>query len=177
MIPEYDVVVIDEAHELTARVTQAATDELSASTTSSAPPAAPSATSTATRPTTSPTPPTRCATRSPRPPPGRLDARARRSSPTRWCWCATPPGPASRRTPRRRDDGEGDAGRTQAKGSVQEVFVNAERMAADLESDVLWLSEGTERIPPRLCVAPLQVWGPMRDKLLTDKTVVFTRPR
>src|SRR4051794_38601114 len=31
MIPEYDVVVIDEAHELTARVTQAATDELSAS--------------------------------------------------------------------------------------------------------------------------------------------------
>src|SRR5689334_2734062 len=31
MIPDYDVVVIDEAHELTARVTQAATDELSAS--------------------------------------------------------------------------------------------------------------------------------------------------
>src|SRR6202000_287748 len=28
MIPDYDVVVIDEAHELTARVTQAATDEL-----------------------------------------------------------------------------------------------------------------------------------------------------
>src|SRR3954454_7533574 len=28
MIPEYDVVVIDEAHELSARVTQAATDEL-----------------------------------------------------------------------------------------------------------------------------------------------------
>src|SRR3954453_7073153 len=30
MIPEYDAVVIDEAHELVARVTQAATDELSA---------------------------------------------------------------------------------------------------------------------------------------------------
>ncbi len=30
MIPDYDAVVIDEAHELTARVTQAATDELSA---------------------------------------------------------------------------------------------------------------------------------------------------
>ncbi len=29
MIPEYDVVVVDEAHELSARVTQAATDELS----------------------------------------------------------------------------------------------------------------------------------------------------
>src|ERR687898_1513119 len=30
MIPDYDTVVIDEAHELTARVTQAATDELAA---------------------------------------------------------------------------------------------------------------------------------------------------
>src|SRR4029453_9692048 len=28
MIPDYDVVVVDEAHELTTRVTQAATDEL-----------------------------------------------------------------------------------------------------------------------------------------------------
>ena len=60
------------------------------------------------------------------------------------------------------------------QGSVQEVFVTAERMAADLESDVLWLAEGGDRFPPRLCVAPLEVWGPMRDKLLTDKTVVFT---
>ena len=43
---------------------------------------------------------------------------------------------------------------------------------------MLWLSEGgtgaQSRIPPRLCVAPLEVWGPMRDKLLTDKTVVMT---
>src|SRR5690606_28057493 len=30
-IPEYDVVVVDEAHELSARVTQASTDELSPS--------------------------------------------------------------------------------------------------------------------------------------------------
>jgi ATP-dependent DNA helicase DinG len=76
--------------------------------------------------------------------------------------------------PKEADTGEADAGRTQARGSVQEVFVTAERMAADSEADVLWLSEGTDRIPPRLCVAPLEVWGPMRDKLLTDKTVVMT---
>jgi ATP-dependent DNA helicase DinG len=67
-----------------------------------------------------------------------------------------------------------DAGRTQARASVQEVFVTAERMAARAESDVLWLSEGGDRVPPRLCVAPLEVSGPMRDKLLTDKTVVMT---
>ncbi|WP_323792231.1 ATP-dependent DNA helicase, partial [Nocardioides sp.] len=48
-------------------------------------------------------------------------------------------------------------------------------------TDVLWLNEGgtgapgfSSRIPPRLCVAPLEVWGPMRDKLLSDKTVVMT---
>ena len=71
-------------------------------------------------------------------------------------------------------EGEGDAGRTQAKGMVQEVFVNAERMAAGSQADVLWLGEARDRFPARLHVAPLQVWGPMRDKLLTDKTVVFT---
>jgi ATP-dependent DNA helicase DinG len=72
------------------------------------------------------------------------------------------------------DDAEPDAGLTQARGSVQEVFATAERMAAQLASDVLWVTEGSDRIPPRVCVAPLQVWGPMRDKLLADKTVVFT---
>ena len=63
---------------------------------------------------------------------------------------------------------------TQAKGSVQEVFATVERMAADLESDVLWLTEGGDRLPPRLCVAPLEVWGPMREKLLSDKTAILT---
>jgi ATP-dependent DNA helicase DinG len=177
MIPDYDVVVIDEAHELTARVTQAATDELSANDVD------------------------RAARRSQRwvdgdqandladagdtlrdaiaeASPGRFDVVPQQLADAlvlvrdaaRACLSAYP----------KENDaaggsvGEGDAGRTQARGSVQEIFVNAERMAADLDSDVLWLSEGTERIPPRLCVAPLQVWGPMRDKLLTDKTVVFT---
>jgi ATP-dependent DNA helicase DinG len=174
MIPDYDVVVIDEAHELTARVTQAATDELSASDVD------------------------RAARRSQRwvegdeaddladagealrdaiagARPGRFDvvpeeladALALVRDAARSCLSAYPKeaGDAG---------GDGDAGRTQARGSVQELFANAERMAAGLESDVLWLAEGTDRIPPRLCVAPLQVWGPMRDKLLSDKTVVFT---
>jgi len=57
---------------------------------------------------------------------------------------------------------------------VQDVFVNAERMAADSDSDVLWLGGAGDRSPARLHVAPLQVWGPMREKLLSDKTAVFT---
>lgn len=179
MIPEYDVVVIDEAHELSARVTQAATDELSYPEIE------------------------RAARRSAKHvsgsagggseaddlsdaaealrdamdgcPPGRIDA-----VPTdladalqlvrdaaRALLSAFPKESAG--------DGEADPGRTQARGWVQELFATAERMAADLESDVLWLADrDRNRGGNQLCVAPLQVWGPLRDKLLTNKTVVFT---
>jgi len=174
MIPDYDAVVIDEAHELVARVTQAATDELAVTDVE------------------------RAARRAQRhvgesdagdrladasddlaeaiaaSSPGRFDtvpdqlaeALARVRDAARACLSAFPreaPGEAS-----------ADAGLTQAKGMVQDVFVHAERMALDSDADVLWLGEASERMPARLHVAPLQVWGPMRDKLLADKTVVFT---
>ena len=178
MIPAYDVVVIDEAHELVARVTQAATDELAPSdvdraarrsqkhvgkeSSAAGDPAgdladAGDALATAIAETG----------------PGRLDsvpdalgdALVLVRDAARACLSAYP---------RESEAGEGDAGRQQARGSVQEVFTTAERMAATTEGDVLWLSEPTDRMPARLHVAPLQVWGPMREKLLADKTVVFT---
>ena len=172
MIPDYDCVVIDEAHEVTARVTQAATDELAVADVA------------------------RSAKRSQRfvegseaeglddaasalaaaiadCPPGRIDrlpealgdALVLVRDAARACVSAYPKDGAA---------GDADAGRTQARGLVQEVFVTADRMASGADADVRWLSEGTERMPPRLHVAPLQVRGPMRDKLLADKTVVFT---
>jgi ATP-dependent DNA helicase DinG len=172
MIPDYDVVVVDEAHEVVTRVTQAATDELFAADVD------------------------RAARRSRRFVegtqaddladagdalgaaigdclPGRFDV-----VPEVLADALVLVRDAARATlsayPKETDGADADAGRTQARGSVQEVFVTAERMAARSESDVLWLSEGSDRMPPRLCVAPLEVWGPMREKLLTDKTVVLT---
>jgi ATP-dependent DNA helicase DinG len=175
MIPEYDVVVIDEGHELTARVTQAATDELWASEVE------------------------RAARRSARhvrsdtdDPAGDLEDAAAvlrgaigEARPGRF---ETVPDDladalvlvrdAARALasafPKADAGDEPDAGLTQAKGNVQELFATADRMAANADSDVLWLTEGTDRLPPRLCVAPLQVWGPLRDKLLAEKTVVMT---
>jgi ATP-dependent DNA helicase DinG len=172
MIPDYDAVVIDEAHELVARVTQAATDELAPSDID------------------------RAARRSRKfvdgseaddladagdalaaaiaeCEPGRFDtvpealadALVLVRDGARACLSAYP---------REKDETDGDAGRQQARGSVQEVFTIAERMASDSDADVLWLSERTERQPARLHVAPLEVRGPMREKLLADKTVVFT---
>ncbi len=175
MIPDYDVVVIDEAHELTARVTQAATDELWASEVE------------------------RAARRSSRhtksdkgDPAGDLEdaadalrAAIGESKPGRFD--AVPDELADALVlvrdaaralasafPKSDAGDEPDAGFTQAKGNVQELFATADRMAANADSDVLWLTEGTDRLPPRLCVAPLQVWGPLRDKLLSEKTVVMT---
>ncbi|SFC30088.1 ATP-dependent DNA helicase DinG [Nocardioides terrae] len=174
MIPDYDAVVIDEAHELVARVTQAATDELNSFDVE------------------------RAARRSRRyvegdeaedladaadtlkvamieASPGRFetlpadlhDALVLVRDAARAALSAYPKKQGGK-------DDNADAGLQQAKGSVQDVFAIAERMAANTEHDVLWMSEGGDRAPSRLHVAPLQVWGPMRDKLLAEKTVVFT---
>ena len=90
MIPDYDVVVIDEAHELVARVTQAATDELFAADVDRAARRSPAVdVGRRPRPTTSPTPATRCAAAIADVAPGRFDELSPSRSPTRWCWCAT----------------------------------------------------------------------------------------
>jgi ATP-dependent DNA helicase DinG len=180
MIPDYDVVVVDEAHEVVARVTQAATDELLASDVDRAARRARRYVDSAADDTSAADDLADAgdalAAAIAESKPGRFDevpetladALVLVRDAARACLSAFPKETDAGAA------GEADAGRTQARGSVQEVFVTAERMAAHAESDVLWLSEGGDRVPPRLCVAPLEVWGPMRDKLLTDKTVVMT---
>ncbi len=173
MIPEYDVVVIDEAHELTARVTQAATDELS------------------------PNDVERTARRAQRHVDGgQADDLADAGEALRHAVDSASGGrletvpqdisdalvlvrDAARAVvsafPKATPGEDADAGATQAKGWAQEIFATAERMAADSEYDVLWVNEReVRRGGNQLCVAPLNVAGPMRDKLLTDKTAVFT---
>ena len=172
MIPEYDVVVVDEAHEVVARITQAATDELSVGDVERAARRAQrwvedtqaddlddaaGALEGALAQTE--------AGRIDRIPADLADALVLVRDAARACLGAFP----------KEGDAEADAGRSQARAGVQEVFNHAERMAADLDSDVLWRNDREPaRGGPQLCVAPLQVWGPMRDKLLRDKSVVFT---
>ena len=170
MIPEYDVAVIDEAHELVARVTQAATNELSAADVD------------------------RAARRAQRHVEGsEADDLADAAEALRDVIDAAPAGRidsvpieladalALVRDAARalvsafpRDTGD-DAGVTQAKGWAQEIFATAERMAAGSDWDVLWLNDrDPHRGGNQLCVAPLQVASTMRDRLLAEKTVVFT---
>ena len=172
MIPEYDAVIIDEAHELVARVTQASTDELSVSEIE------------------------RAAKRA-----GRhvrddsADDLAGSADALFEALAATEPGRIDTQTEQLgaalaavreaaralvsampKDSGnEADATLTQARGWAQEIFATAGRMAAHSEYDVLWLADpGPARGGKHLCIAPLNVAGPMREGLLADKTVVFT---
>ncbi|MEZ0578123.1 ATP-dependent DNA helicase [Nocardioides sp. MH1] len=175
MIPEYDVVVIDEAHELTARVTQAATDELWASEVERAARRAArhvrSETDDPAGDLEDAAAVLRGAIGEARP--GRFEA-----LPDELADALALVRDAARALasafPKADTKDEPDAGLTQAKGAVQELFATADRMAANADTDVLWLTEGTDRLPPRLCIAPLQVWGQLRAKLLADKTVVMT---
>ncbi|MEO5652811.1 MAG: ATP-dependent DNA helicase [Marmoricola sp.] len=181
MIPEYDVAVVDEAHELVSRVTQAATDELAVPDIE------------------------RTARRAQRHVEGsEADDLADAAEVLRRAVDATESGRVDRQPeeladalalvrdaaralvsafPKEASSGGGgqpDAASVQAKGWTQELFKTAERMAAASDKDVLWVAERSGGRNDRgsrnayLCVAPLEVAGPMRDKLLAEKTVVFT---
>ena len=173
MIPEYDVVVVDEAHELTARVTQAATDELSVPEIERS---ARRAQKHVTGKEADDLADAADALRSAYDdcPPGRIDslpealgeALALVRDSARALLSAFPKDAA---------EADADAGRTQARGWVQEIFKNTERMAAHTDADVLWLAERERsRGGSQLCVAPLHVWDQLRQRLFGAKTVVLT---
>ncbi|MGH3368131.1 MAG: ATP-dependent DNA helicase [Nocardioidaceae bacterium] len=172
MIPEYDAVVVDEAHELSARVTQAATDELSPAMVERAAQRArnfvdgPSAdeladTADALRSALADL----AAGRVEHPGVALGDALALVRETARTCWSAL-----SGST-----DTEGDAARQQARGMTDEVRQVADRMATAWERDVLWVADrDRSRGGDALRVAPIAVAIPLRENLLSEKTVVFT---
>jgi len=172
MIPEYDAVVVDEAHELTGRVTQAATDELSAAMVDRAGRRARNAVREGEAPDDLVDAADALRDAVAASPVGRLDALPTQlvdalalvRDSARACWSAIP-----------KDDGDADPVRQQARALTDEVRKVAERMAGSSERDVLWVAE---RDPARggneLRVAPLDVSVPLREKLFRAKTVVLT---
>ncbi|GAB1822440.1 ATP-dependent DNA helicase [Herbidospora sp. RD11066] len=182
LLPDHDVVVVDEAHELVDRVTSVVTDELSEATVGLA------------------------ARRAGRlieqhladrlqeaaedlgslllaAPAGRVDdlpqslgltlALVRDAAFT----CITALG--SRNADK--DDPEGAGAKKAAFTVLDDAHDTAQRMldafGAESEVDraeVVWLDEANGRIPPTLRVAPLSVGGMLRDKLFGDRTIVLT---
>jgi ATP-dependent DNA helicase DinG len=66
-----------------------------------------------------------------------------------------------------------DAAKQQAQAVVQEVYDVAERMAGLNEYDVVWVAE-RDRAGRWVVVAPLNVSGLVRESILPDVTAVFT---
>ncbi|AWB92698.1 ATP-dependent DNA helicase [Aeromicrobium chenweiae] len=171
MLPEYDAVVVDEAHELAARVTQASTDELDPSIVE------------------------RAARRARAQVDGHeaddlsdaADALADVLARTEEGRIDVPPQPLQEvlafvrdnaraclsAFPKEKDKGEPDAAKLQARGMVDDVRKIAERMAAKGETEVLWVTDN-RRGEKQLHIAPIDVSWALREKLFGDKTVILT---
>lgn len=168
MLPEYRYVVVDEAHELAARVTQAATAELDPVMIERAAKRARSHADGGTDHLTDAADALSAALarvaagRIDAPGDELLDALALVRDAARATLSAFPKESAD----------DVDAARLQAKGFVDEVRLVADRMAAPAETQVLWMSD--TRNGPTLHIAPIDVSGPLRDRLFGEKTVVLT---
>ncbi|MET0467692.1 MAG: ATP-dependent DNA helicase [Aeromicrobium sp.] len=169
MLPEYDAVVVDEAHELAARVTQASTDELDPVIVERAARRARARISSG-EPEDLTDFSDALADVLARSEAGRIDeipqplqeVLALIRDTARACLSAFP----------KEDKSEPDAALQQARGMIDDIRKIAERMAAKGETEVLWISDN--RGNKQLHIAPIDVSGALRDKLFGDKTVVLT---
>jgi ATP-dependent DNA helicase DinG len=183
MLPEHDVLVVDEAHELADRVTSVITDELTA-------PAIEAAARAARRAGVGDTTLLDVAGTTlgdvlEGAPAGRLE----QGLPEVLQAAVVSVRDAARsvvsalgqRSGEKDKDAAEDGAKQVARAAVQEIFDVAERLAADAGRpggyDVVWISrqrrgDGGERVAVH--VAPLSVAGLLREKLFGDRTVVLT---
>ncbi|WP_051109557.1 ATP-dependent DNA helicase [Promicromonospora sukumoe] len=187
VLPEHDVVVVDEAHELTDRVTSSATVDLSMASVESAARLArrhagtntdnldAAAQNLGTLLVTAP------AERFPSGLPDELrTAVGAVRDAAREVLSALKP-EAGGKGAKAKDAGQPDPGLKMAQGAMLQLFETAERMASqDTTADVLWCSRpdngwgGFGDNVTRLHAAPLHVAGLIRTHLLGESTGVFT---
>ncbi len=167
MLPEHDLLVVDEAHELTDRVTSTITDELTASSVTAA------ARKVKSLGTTEPM--TEAADllqevldtleegRLVGLPDNLAMALGRVRDTARAVQSEMKAAPGE----------DADGGRQVAKAAVDDVFDTAERLLAERELDVAWVGRDLRR-GSVLRVAPMSVAELVADKVFGDRTVVLT---
>ncbi|MEP7194191.1 MAG: ATP-dependent DNA helicase [Actinomycetota bacterium] len=167
MLPEHDLLIVDEGHELVDRVTSTITDELTVAMIAGAAKRAGRL-----APTDQVTDASEfLAAIVDELPEGRLNgipdslslalARVRDSARA----VQTELKPASPE--------DNDGARQVARAAIDEIFENAERMLEERDLDVAWVSKDPRR-GSVLKVAPMSVAMLMRDKIFGDRTVVMT---
>ncbi len=167
MLPEHDVLVIDEGHELVDRVTSTITDELTSAMVQSA-----AKKSQRLAESAEPLEDSGLILQSALDglPEGRLTgipdslalALARVRDTARAVQADLKP-----------EKGEGDATRQVARAAVDEVFENACRVLEERELDVVWVGRDQRR-GSVLRVAPMSVAALLRDAIFSERTVVLT---
>ncbi|GAA3260823.1 ATP-dependent DNA helicase [Nonomuraea helvata] len=182
VLPEHEVVVVDEAHELVDRVTSVVTGELSELTVSLAVRRVGRLIEQAIADQLQEAGEDLKALLTAAPP-GRIDELPQVLGltlalirDTAWR-CITALGPRGAD----KDDPDKAGQRKAAFSTLDDVHDTAVRMLEayghDSEADraeVVWLDAGTDRRPPMLRVAPLTVSGMLRDKLFGERTVILT---
>jgi ATP-dependent DNA helicase DinG len=174
VLPEHDAVVVDEAHELAARVTGAASAELSPQMIERAARRARAfVDGTEAEDLTDAGEVLKTAVDAASPgriesmPDALADAVARVRDTARTAWSAIPSKSGG--------DSDEEAPRRQARAQVEQVRDVADRMAAGSSRDVIWVAERDRlRFGNELRIAPLSVAGLLREKLFSDRTVVLT---
>ena len=167
MLPEHDLLIIDEAHELVDRVTSTITDELTPGMVRAAARKARSADS---------SDPLEDAAgileRAMEPlPEGRLDAIPEQLALALSTVRDTARTVQSELKPQ--PGAQVDGTRQVALAAVDEVFDNAGRILEERELDVVW-TRIDQRRGPVLHVAPMSVAMLLRDKIFSDRTVILT---
>ncbi|WP_010146133.1 ATP-dependent DNA helicase [Serinicoccus profundi] len=167
MLPEHDLLVIDEAHELTDRVTSTITDEVTSSSVSVAARRAGKGEAAQRLAETTELLESTLADL----PEGKLAA-----LPDRLVTALQLVRDAARATLSeiKPDKGaEADGATQMAQAAVQDVFDTSERVLGEADLDVVWISQDQRR-GPVLRVAPMSVAMMVRDKIFEDRTVVLT---
>lgn len=175
VLPDHDIVVVDEGHELVGRVTSVASADLSPGVAERAGKRARSYVDDGDAAELSDAADVLAKVLADVPP-GRLDpplpdGLAAALAAVRDAARAVQSGLAATAKDEREPDAE--SGRKTSKAAVDEVFGTASRMAEASEYDVIWV-EDRDRGGPILRVAPLSVSGLLRDKLFGECTVVLT---
>ncbi|WP_432484750.1 ATP-dependent DNA helicase [Kineococcus esterisolvens] len=178
LLPEHDVLVVDEAHELADRVTAVATAELSAAVLGAAARRLRRAAGIVGEALEDAGAALEAALEDA--PPGRLESWPEPLAEAVRAVCdgartALSDLKTAGEGAVKEEDAEARGARHLARAAVQEVFSVAERLAEGSEHDVAWVTAGgAGGRAPSLHVAPLSVAGLLRERVFTDRTVVAT---
>ncbi|MCF2533051.1 ATP-dependent DNA helicase [Yinghuangia soli] len=173
VLPEHEVLVVDEAHELAARVTSVATDDLTIGSVERAARRAAKLANEKAVDALQAAAEAYAKAMSMREP-ARLD-----EPDPDLGWALAALRDASRGVitslgeVRDKSLTDEDAARRQAMAAVQNVHDTCERILSGSPYDVLWI-ERSDRVGPSLRIAPLAVAGLLRESLFGDRTVVLT---